>query len=393
MPFDLSRPLHQAIVGVVVVVSMAIIVALIALWPTGDVRSRAAELGVNDPRYRAEIVSAVEGLCSYASEDNPARCLTVDIELGEGPDVGERIRLGEYSLADPFTPEFEPGDRIVVGHQEANDFYYFADRERRAALLLLFVLFVACVLALGRVRGVLALAALGLGVVVLIVFMVPSILEGNSPVLVSLAGAALIAVVALYVTHGVNVMSSVALLGILGALAVTLGLGEIFFALSNFSGAVDEEATFLKTVVDSVEIRGLLLGGVVVGALGALDDVSITQAATVWELRRANPDLERRHVWASAMRVGREHIGSIINTLLLAYAGASMPLLVLFVLSEQSLSTVANAEVMALEIVRTMVGSIGLLAAVPLTTWLAVLASEPGDDDEFWSERPLDAEF
>ncbi|MCB0995372.1 MAG: YibE/F family protein, partial [Acidimicrobiales bacterium] len=127
------------------------------------------------------------------------------------------------------------------------------------------------------------------------------------------------------------------------------------------------------------------LGGVIIGALGALDDVAITQAATVWELRRANHELGPVELWRSAMRVGREHIGSIINTLLLAYVGASMPLLVLFVLSEQSLSTVANAEVVALEIVRTLVGSIGLLAAVPLTTWLAVLVSQPGGSGR---ERP-----
>ncbi|MCB0996023.1 MAG: YibE/F family protein, partial [Acidimicrobiales bacterium] len=298
--FDLERPLHRAVAAVVLGCALLTLIAVVALWPNGEVRTRAERLGVDDARYRAEIASAEEQPCSWAGDDNPANCLLVRIHLDEGPDAGTEIQLGEFSLADPFLPSFRTGDRIVVGYQDDNDIYYYADRERRPALFWLFALFVACVLALGRWRGLLALAALALGLAVLVVFMVPSVLEGHSPVVVSLAGAAVIAFLALYLTHGVNLMSSVALLGIIGALGVTLVLAEIFFALSDFTGAVDEEATYLQTIVDNVEVRGLLLGGVIIGALGALDDVAITQAATVWELRRANHELGPVELWRSA---------------------------------------------------------------------------------------------
>jgi uncharacterized membrane protein len=165
-------------------------------------------------------------------------------------------------------------------------------------------------------------------------------------------------------------MTTVALLGTLAALALTALLGWAFFAASEFTG-LSEEASYLRLVTDVVDVRGLLLGGVVIGALGALDDMTVTQASAVWELRRADPAMTRRDLYRSALRIGRDHVGSTVNTLLLAYAGASLPLMLLFVLSDQSLGTVANSEVVAVEIVRTLVGSIGLVAAVPATTWLA----------------------
>jgi uncharacterized membrane protein len=183
----------------------------------------------------------------------------------------------------------------------------------------------------------------------------------------------------LYLANGVSTATTVALLGTLGALGVTAALGALFFAVSHFSGAASEEATYLPAVTAAVDVRGLLLGGVIIGALGALDDMTVTQASAVWELRRANPTMSARALRRSAMRIGRDHIGSTVNTLLLAYAGASMPLMLLFVLSEQSLGTVANSEEVAIEIVRTLVGSIGLVLAVPITTSLAAWVTTPHD--------------
>jgi uncharacterized membrane protein len=166
-------------------------------------------------------------------------------------------------------------------------------------------------------------------------------------------------------------MTTVALLGALGSLVLTAVLAWVFFELTAFSGAVSEEATYLPLLGSDIDVRGLLLGGVVIGALGALDDMTITQSSAVFELRAADPHMSGWNLYRSAMRIGREHVSSTVNTLLLAYAGASMPLLLLFVVSAQSLGTVANSEVMAVEIVRTLVGSIGLVASVPLTTGVA----------------------
>ncbi len=229
------------------------------------------------------------------------------------------------------------------------------------------------VVALGRLRGLFALAGLGASVVVLLVFVLPSILDGRNPVLVAVFGAAVIAYLALYLAHGFTRMTTVALLGTIAALTLTAILSWVVVSLAEFTGLATEESTLL-TLFDGIDVRGLILAGIVLGAAGAIDDVTVTQASAVWELKAANPSLGITELVRSGLRIGRDHIASTVNTLLLAYAGAALPLLVLFVLSTQSLGTVANSEVVAVEIIRTLVGSVGLVAAVPLTTWLAAWA-------------------
>lgn len=358
----------------VIALGILTIIGIIVLRPTGDIDGRAAETGIQSERYKATVTEATRELCSYATSDNPRTCIRVKVSLSQGPDKGSTIDLGEsgqMSAEDPFAPELEPGDRIVVGYEPANEVYFYSDRDRRGTLFVLGALFAVVVIALGRWRGVTALIALGASVAVLVQFIVPSVLDGRSPLFVAIVGSSAVAFIALYLSTGFNTMTTVALLGTLAALALTAVLGWAFFAASRFTGAVSEEASYLRIVTDVVDVRGLLLGGVVIGALGALDDMTVTQASAVWELRRANPALTRRELYQSALRIGRDHVGSTVNTLLLAYAGASLPLMLLFVLSNQSLGTVANSEIVAVEIVRTLVGSIGLVAAVPVTTWLA----------------------
>ena len=196
---------------------------------------------------------------------------------------------------------------------------------------------------------------------------------------VSVVAACAIAFVTLYTTHGPTPTTTVALAGTLGALGVTLALSWLFFALAEFSGLASEEALTLPFVANQVDVGALLLGGAIIGALGALDDVTVTQVATVSELRRHSPDMPSKELFAAGIRVGREHIASTVNTLLLAYAGASMPLLLLFAASDQSLQMIANTEVVAIEIARTLCGSMGLVAAVPVTTALAAALSGRAD--------------
>lgn len=375
-----ERRLRQlAVWGIAAVLGLASVVGAVLLWPSGDVGSRAGELGLATERFGADVASADVGACSYSTSDSPATCREVRVVPDSGPNAGDEVLLGEFDLRDPAAPDVDPGDDIVVGYDDTTGTYFFADRDRRSTLTWLLALFVVAVLILARLRGVMALGALALTVAVLIGFVVPSVVDGNSPVLVAVVGAGLMAYVALYFTHGFNLMTTAALLGTLGALAITLLLAVVFFDMAAFSGAATEEALYLPVVAEQIDVKGLILGGVIIGALGALDDVVITQAATVWELRALDPRASTRRVWQAAMRVGREHTGSIINTLLLAYAGASMPILVLFVLSDQSLGSVANSELVAVEIVRTLVGSIGLLTAVPATTALAAYLTEPPD--------------
>ena len=189
--------------------------------------------------------------------------------------------------------------------------------------------------------------------------------------------ASAIAFVSLYLTHGFSPTTTVALAGTLGALGLTLALSSVFFGLANFTGLATEDALVLPFIAENLDVSALLLGGAVIGALGALDDVTVTQVATVAELRRRRPDLPTTELVASGIRVGRDHIASTVNTLLLAYAGASMPLLLLFAASDQSLDMVANGELVAIEIVRTLCGSVGLVAAVPITTALAAAVLRP----------------
>jgi uncharacterized membrane protein len=365
---------ERALLIAVIVVGVATIIGIFLLRPTGDIHGQAAETGIQSERYKGTVTEATRELCSYATTDNPRTCLRVKVEMQQGPDKGTIVDLGEagqMAADDPFAPKLEAGDHIIVGYEPANDVYFYTDRDRRTTLFVLGALFAVAVIALGRWRGVTALIALGASVAVLLQFIVPSVLDGHSPLLVAIVGSSAVAYIALYLSTGFNTMTTVALLGTLAALALTAILGWAFFAASKFTGAVSEEASYLRLVTDVVDVRGLLLGGVVIGALGALDDMTVTQASAVWELRRANPALSRRELYQSALRIGRDHVGSTVNTLLLAYAGASLPLMLLFVLSDQSLGTVANSEIVAVEIVRTLVGSIGLVAAVPATTWLA----------------------
>jgi uncharacterized membrane protein len=189
---------------------------------------------------------------------------------------------------------------------------------------------------------------------VILEFILPAILEGHSPILVAVVGSAAIAYVALYLAHGVNALTTVALLGTLAALALTIIFSVVFTALCHFSGFATDEALVLGQLAQKVDVNGLILGGIVIGALGALDDVTVTQASAVAELHDADPTMRHAQLYRAGIRIGRDHIASTTNTLALAYAGAALPLLLLFLLSSQSLGAVANREVVATEIVRTL---------------------------------------
>ncbi|MDH3249777.1 MAG: YibE/F family protein [Acidimicrobiia bacterium] len=360
-----------------VVLGLVVIVGLVTLWPRTDLDVDSELLGLASQVYRAQVTDVVGAGCSYAP-DSP--CTLVVFELLEGPTPGG-VATQEFEEL-PTTPRFEEGDRVVLNYLPESEpafQYQYSDRERRGLLLGLSAVFALAVVGLGRLRGLAALVGLGLSVMILISFIVPAILEGTDPVLVATVGALAIAMASLYLAHGFADLTHVALLGATGALTITVILSSVMTNLASFSGLAGEESLYL-TLFGGIDVAGLLLAGIVLGALGALDDVTVTQASTVWELRRANPALGVGELTAAGLRVGRDHIASTVNTLLLAYAGASIPLLLLFGLSQQSLGTIANSEVVAVEIVRTLVGSIGLVAAVPITTWLAartVIRSSP----------------
>jgi uncharacterized membrane protein len=354
------------------VLGAATLVGLFLLRPTGERGSANLEgLGFVREVREARVVAARAGPCQGTAPGEQVTCTQVTYELLEGPEAG---RMVSQELVGAATEGLEEGDQVLLAYdpRAVEGFRYrFVDRERRGVLLWLTVLFAAAVILLGRLRGIAALAGLGASLGVLVLFVIPAVLGGRSPVLVAVVGASAIAFLALYLAHGFTTMTTVALLGTLASLALTVVLSQLFVGLAELTGFASEEATVVRVGAAQVDLAGLLLGGVVIGALGALDDMTVTQASAVWELRAVNPGMPRPALIRSGLRIGRDHVASTVNTLALAYAGASMPLLILFALSEQSLSVVANSEVVATEIVRTLVGSIGLVAAVPITTWLA----------------------
>ena len=360
--------------GLLAVVTVA---GLFLLWPSGQRRANLRGLGFISEVYDAVVVTSSEVPCGGQTEEG-VTCRRVAFELLEGPHPGRTV--AEEFVLSGSSPVLEAGDRVMLAYDAtaAPEFQYrYVDRDRGAVLVWLSVAFAVAVVLLGRLRGLAALAGLAASIAVLLMFVLPAILEGRDPLAVAVVGSAAIAFLALYLAHGFTTMTTVALLGTLSSLALTAVLANLFVEIARISGFASEEAIVVQIGAARIDLAGIILGGVVIGALGAIDDMTVTQASAVWELRAANPQMSGRSLATAGLRIGRDHVASTVNTLALAYAGASMPVLLLLVLSRQSLVTVASGEVIATEIVRTLVGSIGLVAAVPVTTWLASLAAPP----------------
>jgi uncharacterized membrane protein len=368
----------RLIATMLVMAAVATLIGIFALWPNSErseeIQRNAEDIALTSDLLKATVREASESICGYSISSEVEICRNVTVVVQEGPESGSLVVLPEVNTSfDPTFPRLTAGDNVILGFDPVTNSYYYQDRDRMSSLWWLILLFAVTVICLARVRGLLALFAMGGTVLMLVKFIAPSVLDGNDPVLVCVVAAAAIAYFSLYFTHGFSLMTTVALAGTLIALGLTLGISWIFFELAKFSGYSSEEAFVLPFLAESLDVRGLLLGGTIIAALGALDDVTVTQAATVLELSARNNELSTRQLTMSGLRVGREHIASTVNTLLLAYAGSSIPLLLLFAVSEQSLGDVANSELIAIELVRTLCGSIGLVAALPITTYLAAL--------------------
>ncbi|OIO51814.1 hypothetical protein COY93_00320 [Candidatus Uhrbacteria bacterium CG_4_10_14_0_8_um_filter_58_22] len=277
------------------------------------------------------------------------------------------------------TNEYRPGDEVFVTRNlnlDGNETFYIVDRVRTWPLFWLALLFATLVVAVGRLKGLRALIVLGLTFAVILKFIVPLVLAGHSPLLVGIVGSVMILFFAIYVTEGFDRASHLAVVATVVSLTMTGLLSSAFIGLAQLTGFESEDAMFLATSGGgAVNVRGLLLVGIVIGTLGVLDDVVISQIAVVEELKRADPSSDSRTIYRRAMSVGISHLSSMVNTLFLTYAGASLPLLMLFSingLAPLGFDQAISNEMLATEIVRTLVGSIGLVAVVPISTLLAV---------------------
>ncbi|HVL84771.1 MAG TPA: YibE/F family protein [Pseudonocardia sp.] len=350
--------------------ALATLVGLVLLWPTGAVPAPQGQQPVN-----AEVTGAEATECTPGSGQED--CVALVLRMADGPLPGRD--LVQVVPREPGTPEFAVGDEVVLGWSGADPTdpgsYQVVDFQRGTPLIWLAAAFAAAVLLLGRWHGLAALGALGLTFAVLLYFVLPAILAGRDPLAVAVVGAGVIMFAVLYLTHGPSARTSTAVLGTLLSLALIGVLGALFTAAARLTGLDDQTSTLIATLGAGVDAQGLLLAGMVIGALGVLDDVTVTQSSTVWELRRANPALGAPALFAAAMRVGRDHVAAAVNTLVLAYAGAALPLMLLFTVSGQGIDTVLTSQDIATEIVRTLVGGIGLVASVPITTGIAAVVA------------------
>jgi len=363
--------------------AVATAVAVVVLWPGDDRPTVSGPAGDSD---LADVAGVSEVPCPPPA---PGDCVSAEIELRSGPDEGttQTMQLG---LAGEPVADLSVGDEIRVLRAEAPDTgaitYSFADFERKATLLWLAIAFAVLVIAFGRLRGALSLVGLGLSLAIIVAFIVPAILAGESPFAVAVAGSLAVMLVTIPLAHGIGSKSLAAMLGTTLSLLLTAGLALAATELTHLTGLSSEEAILLDVSGADISLQGLLVAGMVIGALGVLDDVTVSQSSTVFALRAANVAQGFGELFGRAMRVGRDHVSATVNTLVLAYAGSALPVLLVFGASDASLGAVSNVELVAREIVATLVGSIGLIAAVPITTALAAWLARSAPDADVAAE-------
>lgn len=322
--------------------------------------------------WRAEVIEVIkEEKTIIPGTSAEANIQTIEIKLLEGEKVGKNVTIENDFIT------LKKGDKIFVSYtydeDSGKELYSVKERDRVMILLIFIGLFVLALLIFGRWQSFRALISLAGSIFVIAYVLIPKLLEGYPPVITSVVIAVLILFMAIYFTHGFNRESTVAFLGTVSAVIITGIMTYVSIGVGQFTGFGSEEAIFLS-LGSSVKFDfiGLLLGGIIIGVLGILDDIAITQVAVVRELYGASNNLTKGEIFKKAMAVGRDHVGALVNTLFLAYTGASLPLLLVFSTSGINLSLAISQEMFAAEIIRTIMGSIGLVLTVPITTAFAV---------------------
>jgi uncharacterized membrane protein len=366
-----SPHVRRLALAVIVPIAVVTFAAMVWLWPSGDAVPDQPPAAAE--QVHGEVIAVERQPCPEENADDVNGCGAAQVRIGEGADEREvEAPLPNGAGA----PEVDEGDQVVVIETTGpeGDTYAIVDHQRASQLWVLVIAFVLALVAFGRWRGVSALAGLAVTFALLVWFVVPAILAGEPPLLVAIVGSSAIVLTVLYLTHGFAVSTTVAVLGTLASLTLTGVLSAVAVTALHLTGITDDVSTALG-MSHSVNMEGLLLAGIVIGSLGVLDDVTVTQAATVTELARANPAYGFGRLYRAAGRVGRSHIASVVNTIVLAYAGSSLPLLILIVANSDSLGGVVTDQIVAQEIVRSVVATLGLVAAVPITSALAALTA------------------
>ena len=367
--------LVDALLVVVLVLVLATLVGLAILWPQGKLR-QTGQLGpIHTVGAVAERVDTVP--CKLSASQI---CRVAHVRILDGPQKGHRTLL--TTVAAVGSLDISQGDRIRVykntvpagtGQAGRRDDYSFADFDRRGAMLWLSLGFVVLLLVTGRFHGLRALVGLLASMLIVVKFVVPAILHGSSPLAVAIVGAFAVMLVMMPLSYGLGAKSLAAWLGTAASLLLAAGLAYAFAHLAHLSGASSDESVYLGASQSSLSLQGLLVAGMVIGALGVLVDLTVSQASTVIALRRVNPSLGFGGLFRGALEVGHDHIAATVATLVFAYAGAALPVLLIFSVGGTSFTDAVNGEAVADEVIAALVGSIGLIASMPITTALAAL--------------------
>jgi uncharacterized membrane protein len=360
----------QVLIAAVAALALATLIGLFALWPSP--RHHGPSQAFGGKTYGAVVTAVRDVRCPGPTEQ---RCRRVSARLKDGPKTGSvtALDLGPSNLVSHYSP----GDQIRVqpiaappGSHDAQT-YQFAGLDRRGTLRSLVILFAALVIVLARWRGALALAGFAASLLLIVKFLVPAILAGSPPLLVAVVGALAVMFITVGLTYGVSPQSAAAILGISASLLFAGVAGTIAVHAAQLDGRSSDLAIYLQQSDSRLSLQGIVLAGLVLGALGVLADMAVTQASAVMALRRANPELKARALFTGAFGVGRDHLIATTHTLVLVYVGATLPLLLVLQSAGVSTTDALNAQDVAEPIVATLIGAMALLLSVPLTTALA----------------------
>lgn len=334
----------------------------------GIIEEGQIELGGNLQTYQVARVHILEG--QYAG-------IVMEIDYGR-----RQIRSDDYLL--------EVGNQVMASISKTPDNVvnaYFVDYARTTPILWLTAIFAIAIILISAWKGLRALLSMAFSLYIIIGYIIPHILIGEDPLRVSIIGSIILLAVSLYLTYGWTLKTHAAVISMALVLLLTGALSGLFVVFAKLNGTGDENVMFLMQLMETpINLRGLLLGGMLIGALGVLDDLVTTQASAVFELHHANQSLGFRGLYNSAMRIGQDHVAATVNTLVLAYAGASLPMLLMFSLGHGDYGYLINFSFIAEEIVRTLVGSLGLVAAVPLTTVIAIFLAQRAESLGRWEQ-------
>lgn len=320
---------------------------------------------------RAKVVDVVKSEQEgFPGTDITYTTQTIDVRITRGERKGETVSvINDYVIVDK-------GDRVFLNHTtsaiDGMETYSLYDISRGLSLLFFVALFIAVVFMFGGKQGLRGLLSLLGSLLVIFFVLIPGILRGIDPVFLSILASSIIIILGSYVTHGFNRTTSAAVTGMILTVILAGLLAKVAVFMTKLTGFADEEAVYLNfSTSGGIDFQGLLLGAILIGLLGTLYDAAISQAIAVEEIHHTDPTLSKKKVYAKVLRIGREHIGALVDTLAIAYVGAALPLLLLYSLSEVPFGIIVNREIFATEIIRITVGSIGVILAVPITTYIA----------------------